>query len=118
MTKGGRPQNGEKERRSDHLHVRLTTIERAKLDAESRRLGMPVSRYVRRLIHKPRLAERQAAATPSPATVAALNRIGNNLNQLARHANAKGDLAPIARHVDGVMAKLEKAITALLDRPS
>ena len=118
MTKGGRPRKGEKERLIDHLHVRLTIRERAKLDAEARKLGLSMSRYVRRLIDKRRPSERRNGAPPSPATVSVLNRMGNNLNQLARHANARGDLAPVAKHLDDVLAKLETAMDTLLDQPS
>lgn len=118
MTKGGRPRKGERERRIDHLNVRLTVVERAHLDAEARRLGIPVSRYVRRLINRRRPIERRNIAACSPATVSALNRIGNNLNQLTRQANTKGDLAPVSHHLGNLLAKLETAINVLLDRQS
>ena len=118
MAKGGRPQKSERERRSDHLNVRLTILERAKLDAEARRLGLPVSSYVRRLIGKRRLVEPRHTPALSHAAIAALNRVGNNLNQLARHANAKGDLTPIARHLNQALSRLETAVEALLECPS
>ena len=60
--------------------------------------------------------KRQRAPTTSHAAITALNRVGNNLNQLARHANTKGDLAPIARQLDHLLARLEQAIEELLER--
>ena len=118
MAKIGRPRKGERERRNDHLNVRLTIVERAALDAEARRLGLPVSSYVRRLIGKRRSIEDHRMPAVSGAAITALNRIGNNLNQLARHANAKGDFAPVARHLDQALVRLEAAIDGLLKHPS
>lgn len=118
MAKGGRPRKGERERRSDHLNVRLTIVERAQLDAEARRFGLPVSSYARRLIGKRRSVEHHRAPTVSGAAITALNRVGNNLNQLARHANTKGDLKPIARRLDQALSRLETPIDTLLERPS
>ena len=118
MAKVGRPRKGERERRSDHLNVRLTIVERAALDAEARRLALPVSSYVRRLISKRRSVETRHIPAVSSAAVTALNRVGNNLNQLARHANAKGDLTAVAQHLDQALSRLETAIDALLEHPS
>ncbi|MDH3662873.1 MAG: MobC family plasmid mobilization relaxosome protein [Alphaproteobacteria bacterium] len=118
MAKIGRPRRGEQERRSDHLNVRLTIVERAALDAEARRLGLPVSSYARRLIGKRRSVETGRVPMVSHAAITALNRVGNNLNQLARHANAKGDLTPIARNLAQALSRLETAIDTLLERSS
>ena len=118
MAKVGRPRKGERERRSDHLNVRLTVVERAALDAEARWVGLPVSRYVRRLISKRRSIEPSRVPVVSSAAITALNRVGNNLNQLARHANAKGNLAPVARHLDQALSRLEAAIDILLEHQS
>jgi hypothetical protein len=118
MARIGRPRKGERERRSDHLNVRLTLVERAALDAEARRVSLPVSHYVRRLISKRRLIEPSRVPMVFGAAITALNRVGNNLNQLARHANAKGDLAPVARHLDQILVRLETAIDELLKRSS
>ena len=54
----------------------------------------------------------------SAAAITALSRVGNNLNQLARHANTKGDLAPIAGHLDQALSRIEMAIDELLERSS
>jgi len=54
----------------------------------------------------------------SGTAITALNRVGNNLNQLARRANAKGDLAPVARHLGQALVRLEAAIDDLLGGPS
>ncbi len=79
---------------------------------------MPVSSYVRRLISKRRSIEPSRVPMVSGAAITALNRVGNNLNQLARHANAKGDLTPVSQHLYRALSRLETAIDDLLDCPS
>jgi hypothetical protein len=116
MARSGRPRKGERERRSDHLNIRLTVMERGRLDAEARRLGLPVSAHARQLIAKRRPTKRRHAPKTSHAAITALNRVGNNLNQLAHHANTKGDLAPVASQLDHLLARLEQAIEELLER--
>ncbi len=77
---------------------------------------MPVSTYVRRLIGKWRFADRHNIPAVSYGAIAALNRVGNNLNQLARYAHAKGNLEPVASHLNQTLVRLDAVVDALLDR--
>ena len=82
------------ERRTEGYTVQLTESERVELGQRAEGRGLLVSDYVRACCLTDRLPP---AVTGRPkaealALVAALARIGNNLNQLAHHANALGEL--------------------------
>ena len=79
------------ERRDDLLpNVRVTAAERVDVESRARAAGLHLSEFCRRSIFgqkfKPRLSGPQAEA------LAELNRIGVNLNQIARAMNAGRDL--------------------------
>ena len=72
--------------------VRLSPDERAVLDQLATEAGMPVAEWLRRAGLMQRLAaKRQKANGPGgralQAVMSELGRIGNNLNQVARHLN-------------------------------
>lgn len=69
-----------------NLHIRLDADERAALDEGLRASGLPLSVYLRKLI----LGESiQAAPSEELRRLRTeIHRIGNNINQLARKANA------------------------------
>lgn len=78
--------------RPNRLEIRLTGDERAQIEARARASGLTMSRYMRHAalgldLPRPRVNVEVEA-------VAALNRIGVNLNQLARSANRSGRLDP------------------------
>ena len=69
-----------------NLHIRLDEDERAALEKGLQASGLPLSVYLRRLI----LGERiQAAPSEELRRLRTeIHQIGNNINQLARKANA------------------------------
>ncbi|MFR4036072.1 MAG: plasmid mobilization protein, partial [Oscillospiraceae bacterium] len=69
-----------------NLHIRLDEDERAALEKGLQASGLPLSVYLRRLI----LGESiQAAPSEELRRLRAeIHQIGNNINQLARKANA------------------------------
>jgi hypothetical protein len=85
------------ERRTAPLHIQLTPSERADLDSAAALQGANVSDYSRELLFR-----RSAAIVagtrrnPEAATLAReLSALGNNLNQIARHANTTGELRDV-----------------------
>jgi hypothetical protein len=81
------------DRRTSALHVQLTTGERAEIETAARQAGVAsLSAYARLLLFH-RLAEFELFASPQRhpdirKLIFELSAIGNNLNQLARIANA------------------------------
>ncbi len=92
------------------LSVRLNEAEWQTLDERADLCGIALSAYVRdtalgkTLRQRPHRVERQA--------IYHLGRIGNNLNQLARHANAARRVE-LSRRLDEVLAELLTAIRRL-----
>lgn len=99
----GRPRKEPGERRDASLPpVRMTPAELAYVEEQAAAAGLPVSDYVRRRALGGRVAGRRAQA--DDRALYELNRIGNNLNQIAHAAN-------IGRAVEG---RLSDAIDQLL----
>src|SRR6185295_19972288 len=74
------------ERLTRTVSTRLTTEQFARLEALAEKCGLPIAACVRRAVVGAPLNGRPGPAGLRPA-VAALNREGNNLNQIAKRAN-------------------------------
>jgi hypothetical protein len=90
MARYGRGYAGEYRTRS--IGIKLTPAERAELVSAAKARGAGLSEYVRDLcLRRSAAAAARTARNPDAKALAdQLNRIGNNLNQLARIANTKG----------------------------
>lgn len=103
-----RPKKTYDDRASSAFRVRLTAAERARLDAKAAAAGCSLSRLIRAAALGYRL--------PSPPIVREamneLHRVGGNLNQIARHANATGERAD---DLDETLAEVMRAVGRLLD---
>ena len=83
-----RPRKGEHDKRTAQLPpLRVTELERAEIETKAHKLGLSVSDYMRQCVYDGRVA------TPAPSTAVSddllfeLNRIGVNINQIARQLN-------------------------------
>lgn len=100
-------------RASTAFRVRVTTVERAELDAKAAAAGTTKSEIVRAAALRYRLP-------PAPVTGAMVNElqaIGNNLNQIARHLNTTGELRDQVALRDAtalLMATLSEVLDAAL----
>ena len=105
------------ERRTAHFGFQLTPSERADLERRAEAQGMLLAEFVRAcclLNHGsgdiPYSRPRMHDAT---ALLGELGRVGNNLNQLARHANSTGCLPEAALLRDAITelkATLERIV--------
>lgn len=93
----------ETRRATELLTFRLTPAEKASVYAAAEARGFGPSQWARRLLLKeaglplPRKAKkRDADAKAKTRLIGEINRVGNNVNQLATIANAKGDLPAVA----------------------
>ncbi|MDX1999110.1 MAG: plasmid mobilization relaxosome protein MobC [Thermoanaerobaculia bacterium] len=101
----GREKKGRQGRRYTELvPVRFTPEELARLDELAAEAGRPRSTYLREAGLKARFHSRIDGAT-----FAALGRIGNNLNQLTRTANAMKRLE-LSRLLADTLAELRAAL--------
>jgi Bacterial mobilisation protein (MobC) len=105
-----RPKKTPDELRSDTLGVRLTVIERARLDETVALHGLTATDFMRRRSLGLRLPSPLAEQRGQAVMATALLRIGVNLNQLTRHVNAGG--LPPADLLPGLLSR----INLLLDK--
>ena len=88
-----RPPLRPEERKDDRLpNLRVTSAERALIEERAAAAGLTLVEYCRRAIFKSRIAPRRG--TVDQALLVELNRVGVNLNQIARRVNAGRDLPP------------------------
>jgi len=78
-----RPRLSGEEKRTAQINLRLTEAELAALRLDARKAGIPLSDYVRRRAIGQRVRARSTGRS-DPALISELNRIGVNVNQLAR----------------------------------
>lgn len=111
MASRGRPKKQPHEVRDSRLPaVRLTTAERIDLEAKAARLGVDLSEWVRvELLNAP---VRRSAAGQDTSMITELNRIGVNLNQIARQVNRGRDHDP--HHIGHVLHQLNTALEAVI----
>jgi hypothetical protein len=102
---GGRPRKDPAERRSHTHGLRLSPKEKEELERRAERAGLSLSAYLRRRgLGRPIKTRVEKEATDE------LNRIGVNLNQIARVANA-GDL----KHIQSQAAEAIEEVRALIE---
>lgn len=98
-----RPKLPPQEQKSERIIVRLTPIEHAQAQLAAARHGISVAELVRRRLMGIRLPASPTEAKINADAVAALNRIGINLNQIARRLNSG---KPI--NIDRIIATLDR----------
>jgi hypothetical protein len=105
------------ERRTAHLGVQLTPSERQGLAEAAEGAGARLSDYVRSLCLQRSAAAGLVAGTrrnpEAKALMFELTAIGNNLNQLARHANTSGRM-PEAAALHEVLELVKAAMGRVL----
>lgn len=119
-----RPRKEPPEIRRARLNLRVTAAERAQLAAAAGAAGVGLADYARRTL----LAKVGQASAPTaiavrridPAAVSALTRVGANLNQLARRANAgdllqPGELPDALAALDRQLARIEALVLPEID---
>lgn len=105
--RGGRPKLDPAKKRSAQLHILLTPAERDRIQQWAASTSLSVSDYVRR-----RTLGRPIAQRVDIAARGELNRIGVNLNQIARVANEAGQVE-LAAEARAVFEEVTQAVRAL-----
>lgn len=107
-----RPTKAFNERRCDRMNVRLTADERARLEQTADALGVTVSEFMRRRSLDYRLPPIVKTERPNTIAAMALIGLGNNLNQMTRHANA-GFSLPVRGMLEDTLIRINTALDAL-----
>lgn len=88
-----RPRKDDTARRTAQIGVRYTGDELMQLTRGAARAGLPLAAYIRQLSLSGRVTVQQCRSLDWPA-FDELRRIGINLNQAMRVANARGRISP------------------------
>jgi len=98
----------DKAKRTHRWQVPLSESERAEIKARARALGLPVAAYMRSVVLGVEPPARRAGVDAE--AVAALNRLGSNLNQIARVGNKSGTLtAPQIKTLAALHTQIKQA---------
>ena len=93
-----------KPRRTRLVAVRFTPDEYAQLEDHAHAAGVELSAYVRSILVNAEVPRRARGKSPDAEllgkTLIALNRIGGNINQIARQANLTGDLTAYGKALE------------------
>lgn len=108
--KPGRPSLAVAESRAERVAFRMTEEELARVQAEAARAGVSVSEYCRAAALGQRVRVR--SAPDLSAALVSLNRVGVNLNQIARTLNAG---QPVPVDLDEVLADVRAAVERLAE---
>ena len=105
--RGGRPRKTGSTGRASRVHVLLTAAEKARVRREASAGGLSISEYARR-----RMLGRSVVPRVDADAERQLRRIGVHLNQLARVANAAGQVERGA-DLDAIVGEVRRAIGVL-----
>lgn len=105
-----RPKKPAETQRTKQLNCRVTEDEFATIQARTAQTKMTQSDYVRHMAVNGNLVIKENSTFP-PELIYQLNRIGTNLNQLTRVANATGEIPPdLSATLKRINELLNKAI--------
>lgn len=101
--------------RTSWVNLKVTAAQRDEWHRLAELQGLSLSDLIRQRMGDPALAEpRRRARRADPALVAAVARVGNNLNQVAKWANAYGPRASVVE-VLAVLAAIDRRLRALIE---
>lgn len=105
-----RPKKQPHERRTERFNLRFTVAELAHVEQQARAAGLDPTEYLRRRALGYTVPAAPARRT-DPALVSELNRIGVNVNQLARAVHTGRDFVAYWREIGAELsAILEKLV--------
>ncbi|MEO1322259.1 MAG: plasmid mobilization relaxosome protein MobC [Pseudomonadota bacterium] len=108
-----RPKKAETEKRTEQLNLRYTLDEKERIRVAAARAGLRPSEYIRRRALNIPVPVKAANSAVDPALIVALNRIGNNVNQLALSVHRGSDFQAYWRDIGG---ELQGVLSAALER--
>ncbi|MFN0132760.1 MAG: plasmid mobilization protein [Phycisphaerales bacterium] len=108
----GRPRKNDNERRTASVRADLTEAEKAFVQAQAAKVGLSEAEYTRRRVLGYAVVSPATARQTDPALLSDLNRIGVNVNQLARAVHTGREFVVywqhIGRELEALLARLTK----------
>ena len=112
--RGGRPRLAPDEKRSERFSgIRLTAAERAIIEDKASQAGLSIAEYCRQSFLRSRPPPRSKSEIDAKALLA-IERIGRNLNQIARQLNSGG---PVPLYLHDTLDQVRDAIDRLMGPP-
>lgn len=109
----GRPRKEEHERRTASIRADLTEAEKVYVQEQAARAGLSEAEYTRRRVLGYAVVSPAASRRADPALITELNRIGVNVNQLARAVHTDRAFIRYWREVGAELrAVLERVVRA------
>lgn len=105
--RGGRPRKEPDEKRNIPQSVHLNQREKEEIERRAERAGLAVSEYIRK-----RALGRPVKTKVEEKTIREVQRIGVNINQLARWAN-RGEDEKVRSQIEDAIKELKSAIERL-----
>lgn len=113
-----RPTKEVSQRRGDQLNIRLTAGERVRLEYKAACLGITLAEFIRTRGLGYRLRAGAARHHADSVAIAALNRLGVNLNQMTHHLNAGWSLTPgTDAALQDLLGDIQTAMRGLMHGP-
>lgn len=109
-----RPTKAFNERRDDQLTIRVTAAERARIEQAADMAGLTSTEYLRRRALGVRMTVARRRSEPERLAAVALIGIGNNLNQMTKHANAGYGL-PVRGALEELLIRVHATLDGLYD---
>lgn len=109
-----RPTKAFNDRRDDQLTIRVTADERAQIEQAADIAGITPTEFLRRRALSQKVTPARRRSEPERLAAVALIGIGNNLNQLARHANAGWGL-PVRGQLEELLTRVHTTLDRLYD---
>ena len=107
-----RPKKEEAEKQNKRFPtVRCTERELADLHAKSKRSQMTLSEFIRQTSLTSKIVIKKATNPLNFELIGELNKLGVNLNQIAKKANAKGE---ISKSIISLNKKIESVVDRIL----
>jgi len=108
-----RPRKQPDEKRTASVRADLTVAEKLHVQEQAARAGMSAAEYTRRRVLGFTVTAGGGTRRADPALISELNRIGVNVNQLAKAVHANADFARFWREVGD---ELRRVLARLLGR--
>ncbi len=105
-----RPEKQPEEKRTERHNLRFTLAEHEHVREQAERAGLGVTEYLRRRSLGYEVPSAASRRLIDPGVLVELNRVGVNLNQIARNLNSgrteRLDLSAVLDELTGVLARL------------